>query len=168
LAEWCTITEVQFWMSEEGVEVATNDDQTQTTPDLTIVNPAIIQARLWLSQYLVQKYDISLITSANEWVKWSTAVAASVILLRRKGGVVSAGLQEAYEALTAFLEGVQSGTLVAPGLTLVASPGISISNVTMDDRYNRAKVRVVQSISWPVGLSKLSQFVDRRDRGFDG
>lgn len=167
MAEWCDISEVEWWMSVDGVSDSTNDRQTNITADTTIVDNSIIQARLWLSQFLTQKYDVSLITSANEWVKWATGLVASIYVMRRKGGMVPVGLQEAYEELRDFLKGVQSGSLVAPGLVLLASPGISISNVTMDDRYNRAKVRVVQTISWPNGLSKLSQFTDRRDTGFD-
>lgn len=169
MPEWCDTPEVEWWMSVDGVKTATDDDYDNVVADPLIVADSIVNARLWLSTFLTQKYDIGTITSANEWVKWSTALVASIYLMRRKGGPVPPGLQEAYEELKEFLKGVQSGILVAPGLSLVASPGISISNVTMDDRYNRAKVRVVQTISWPVGLSKLSQFVDRRDRGgFDG
>ena len=152
-------------MSVDGAKTATDDDYNNVVADPDIVDNAIINARLWLSTYLTQKYDIDLITSANEWVKWSTALVASVALLRRKGGAVPPGLQEAYEELREFLKGIQSGSLVAPGLTLITQPGISVSNVTMDDRYNRAKVRRVDSISWPTGLNKLGNFLDRRDWG---
>lgn len=165
MAEWCTLAEVEDLLSANGVSASTNDNYDNSVADATIVDNAIARGRTILSQYLVQKYDIEVITSSAEWVKWAAATFAAIEIMRRKGGVVPPGLQELYEQYTEFLKNVQSGTFQVPGLYPRSSPGISVSNITMDNRYNRAKIRVVSTISWPVGLSKLSQFRDRFDFG---
>ena len=165
MPEWCTLAEVEYLLSANGVAASVNDSQDNAVADATIVNNAIARGRTILSQYLFQKYDIDTITSSVEWVKWAAATFAAIEIMRRKGGVVPPGLQELYEQYTGFLEKVQTGTFQVPGLYLRSSPGISISNITMDNRYNRAKIRVVSTISWPVGLSKLAQFRDRFDFG---
>jgi hypothetical protein len=165
MAEWCSQTEVEDLLSANGVWASVNDDNGNAIADPTIVSNAIARGRTILGQYLVQRYNLDSITSNVEWVKWAAATFAAVELLRRKGGVVPPGIQELYEQYVVFLKEVQSGTFQVPGLYFNSSPGIAVSNLTMDNRYNRAKVRVVSTISWPMGLSKLSQFKDRLDFG---
>ena len=165
MTEWCGVAEVEDLLSANGVWASVNDDLGNSVTDATIVDNAIARGRTILGQYLVQKYDISTITSANEWIKWAAATFAAIEIMRRKGGVVPPGLQELYEQYTGFLKEVQAGSFQVPGLYLRSSPGMAVSNLTMDNRYNRAKVRVVSTISWPMGLSKLSQFKDRLDFG---
>ena len=165
MAEWCSQAEVEDLLSANGVWASVNDDNGNAIADPTIVNNAIARGRTILGQYLVQRYDLNQITSNVEWVKWASATFAAVELLRRKGGVVPPGIQELYEQYVSFLKGVQLGTFQVPGLYFNSSPGIAVSNLTMDNRYNRAKIRVVSTLSWPMGLSKLTQFKDRFDFG---
>ncbi len=166
MPEWCTISEVEYQLSVDGVSGTTNDNHTNYTADPAIVNSAIVNARLQLSQYLVQKYDIATITSANEWVKWATSTFAAVELLRRKGGVVPPGLQEKYEELKVFLESVQTGIMIVPGLAPRTMGGMALTNMTIDNRYGRAKIRRVSSISFPTTSgTSLGSFTDRNDYG---
>lgn len=165
MAEWCSITEVEYQLSVSGVTAATNDNQISITADESIVDDAIVNARLLMSQYLVQKYELASITSANEWVKWSTSVFAAVELLRRKGGIVSEGLAQKYSELKEFLTGVQSGILIVPGLSTRSMGGIAMSNLTMDNRYSRAKIRRTHSISFPTTPNPLGTFTDNMDNG---
>lgn len=162
---WCTISEIEHELSVDGVTGTTNDNQVSRVGDPAIVANAIEIAQEQLSQYLVTKYDTSTITSANKWVKWATATFAAVELLRRKGGTASAGLQEKYEELREFLTGVQTGTLIVPGLTARQISGIQVTNYTLDRTYGRTKVRRVPSISYPSTGSSLSQFNENNDFG---
>lgn len=165
MAEWCTLTEVEYVLSVSGVNESTNDDYNNIVADPVIVNNAIVNARVTLSTFLVQKYDLTAITSANEWVKWTTALFAAVELLRRKGGTVSPGLQEKYEEIRDFLKQVQSGPLIVPGLNPRTPSGIAMSNLTIDNSFGRAKVRRVETISVPPNGLKVPTFTDRYDYG---
>ncbi len=152
-------------MSANGVSVSTNDSQGNSVSDATIVANAIERGQSKLSQYLTQKYDTSLITSSNVWIKWAAATFAAVEIMRRKGGVVSAGLQEIYEEYLSILNDVKNGPGLIPDLLPRTTPGMAVSNLMIDNRYPRAKVRVVGTISFPIGVTKLSQFRDRNDLG---
>lgn len=165
MAEWCSITEVEYQLSVTGVSETTNDDFNNVTADTGIVDNAIINARLELSQYLVQKYDLSTITSANEWVKWATSLLAAMELMRRKGGIVPPGLQAKYDGMIQFLSQVQFGPGIVPGLSSRVNGGIALSNLTMDNSYGRAKIRRTNTISFPVSNSPLGTFNDRFDTG---
>jgi len=95
-----------------------------------------------------------------------TSLFAAVELLRRKGGAISTGLNENYQEMLTFLKGVQTGSFQVPGLSPRTSPGIAVSNIMIDNRYPRAKVRVVSSISFPIPSSPLGTFTDRADYGY--
>jgi len=165
MANWCTQTEIEDLMSANGVSVSTNDSQGNSVSDATIVANAIERGQSKLAQYLTQKYDISTITSANVWIKWAAATFAAVEIMRRKGGVVSAGLQEIYEEYLAILNDVKNGPGLIPDLLQRTTPGMAVSNMTIDNRYAKAKMRVVGTISFPVGVTKLPQFRDLTDVG---
>lgn len=162
---WCTITEVEDLMSANGVNVSTNDSQGNSVTDTVIVDNAIERGQSRLAQYLANKYDLSTITSANVWIKWATAAFAAVEILRRKGGVPSGGIQEIYEEYIRILDDVKNGSGLIPDLMLRTTPGLAVSNLMIDNAYSRAKVRVVGTISFPTGVTKLPQFRDRNDLG---
>lgn len=162
---WCTISEIEDLMSAPGVSNSTNDTGGNAVADATITDNAIERGQSKLAQYLNQKYDTAAITSANVWVKWATATFAAVEIMRRKGGMVPPGLQEIFEEYITILEKVAAGLTTIPGLYPRSSPGIAVSNITVDNAYRRAKIRRVDTISFPVSLTSLPQFRDRFDFG---
>lgn len=165
MSAWCTQTELEDLISANGLNNSTNDNQTNLVSDPTIVANAIERGQERLGQYLAAKYDVTTITSANKWIKWATAAFAAVEIYRRKGGTVPPGVQEIYEEYVQRLDGIENGSGLVPGLSTRSSPGISVSNVMVDNSYNRAKIRKVDSISYPVGLNKVASFHDRLDNG---
>ncbi len=165
MSAWCTQAEIEDLLSADGLGNSTNDGQTNAVSDADIVANAIERGQSKLSQYLASKYDVSTITSANVWVKWAAATFSAVEIMRRKGGVVPPGLQEIYEEYETILLDVKNGTGIIPDLAPRNTPGISISNIKIDNFYQQAKIRKVETISWPVGLSRLPVFRDRFDVG---
>ncbi|MES2793692.1 MAG: hypothetical protein V4719_29025 [Planctomycetota bacterium] len=165
MANWCTQLEIEDLLSSNGVSVSTNDSQGNSVSDPEIVAFAIERGQSKLAQYLTLKYDVSTITSANVWVKWAAATFAAVEIMRRKGGVVPPGLQEMYEEYIVSLKDVKDGPGLIPDLPQRTTPGMAVSNVMIDNAYSRAKVRVVGTISFPIGVTKLAQFRDRNDLG---
>jgi hypothetical protein len=168
MSGWSTITEIEDIMSAGGVAASTDDGQDNAIADPVVVANAIERGDSILGQYLNQKYDLTTITgtpATNVWVKWASATFAAIEIMRRKGGIVPPGLQELYEQYLVILKTVTGGSGTIPNLYPRASPGIAVSNLTIDNRYNRAKIRKSESISWPVGLSKLPVFTDVRDTG---
>lgn len=165
MSAWCTQAEIEDLLSATGVSVSTNDNMDNAVSDALIVSNAIERGQSRLGQYLIGKYDTDIITSSNVWVKWANAAFAAIEIMRRKGGVVPLGLQEIYEEYIDILKDVKDGTGLIPGLVLRTSPGISVANITLDNYYNRAKIRKVETISWPLGLVKLPHFRDRADIG---
>lgn len=165
MVAWCTQLEIEDLMSANGLSVSTNDTQGNSVSDPTIVANAIERGQSKLAQYLTQKYDTSTITSANVWIKWATATFAAIEIMRRKGGVVPPGLQETYEEILEGLRDVKNGPGLIPDLSQRTTPGMAVSNVKIDNSYRQAKVRVVGTISFPIGVTKLAQFRDRTDIG---
>lgn len=153
---YTTSAEIIDLMSEEGVIGASEDAAYASLMDSDHVTSCIERAEARMNQYLYPKYDITLISNSNVWIKWCAATFSAVFLYRRRGGSVPQGLQESYEEYISFLEQVKDGTAEVPGLAPQYEGAITMSNMTIDQRFAHGKSRVTSSISvGPVASKKL-------------
>lgn len=161
----CTISEVEDVLSYWGAKLATDDERADASPDTTKVDNAIERATVRIHQYISLRYETSVLES-NDWAKWCCAVFASVQLMRRRGGAVPPGLMDEYNEFIAHLEKVQSQLAEIPGVTQQNEPGLTMSNLTVDQRFRSAKIRAIRSVSAGETSSKKPRRMDYHE-GFD-
>ena len=119
-----------------------------------------------LNAYVRLIYDVDTLNN-NLWVKWCCACMSAVQLMRRGGGPVPDGLREEYEEFMLFLKEIKKGISEIPSADRMHQPGLVMSNVFIDPRYYRAKVRVQPSISAGEQNTKLPRRNDISDIGLD-
>ncbi len=155
----CTIVEIEDVLSEHGVRLATDDQNMNAFADTTMVSNAIERATQKIYQYASLRYQDALF-EGNDWCKWCCAVFAAVQLMRRRGGGVPPGLMDEYNEYIEWLEKVQAQTAEIPGLQQENEPGVTTSNLIIDQRFPSAKPRVVRGTSAGEISSKKPRFTD--------
>jgi hypothetical protein len=118
-----------------------NDDGVAEVP----ITKTLERAALKVNQYSTRHYSV---TAANDWITgYASVVIAATMLFRRRGNAPPAELQDEYDAVVAMLEDVYSGKSELPMASPKAWEAPSMSNLTIDGRYNQSKVRVQDRIS---------------------
>jgi phage gp36-like protein len=149
---YCTQTDVEALLSEDGVDASLDDNQDgQVDADADPWMSSMIEkATSDVNLYLLQRYTVAAL-AASAWVKWVTATFAAVGLRKRRGNPAPQSLLDDAERYLENLKAIATGAMALPGDTGLAAPqfdtGPTVSNMTVDRRYRRRKVRVVESTS---------------------
>jgi len=159
----CTIAEVEDVLSDHGVRLATDDERGESMFDSTKTSNAIERAEQKIYQYVALRYSTADLVG-NTWAKWACAVFAAVQLMRRRGGTVPPGLMDEYQEYLDYLTQVKDGQSEIPGLSQANEPGLTMSNLVVDQRFRSAKTRVVRSVS----AGENSSLKPRRTDTFEG
>jgi phage gp36-like protein len=147
MAVFCTEDELNLILSEWGVRNSSDDDKDQVADD-GVVDSCIERAHVRLMQYLEPQYaEADLV--GNAFAKWTEAVIACVMLMRRKGEGAPDGLINQYDEAIEFLKEIKAGSSVVPGVQKEVNDyvGITMSNYHMDMRRRVGQCRVAQRIS---------------------
>lgn len=153
LTVYATQTQVEQIWSQYGVTVRIDDNADGDVVDSgeTATMTAFLgKATTDVNIYLLQRYTVA-VCAASTWVSWVTAVFAAVELARRRGEPVPPALQAEYERLLALLEKIAAGLMDLVGDEGLVNPqfdvGATVSNLTVDGRHRRAKIRRIPSTS---------------------
>lgn len=148
----CTQANVEAILSQYGVE-ASLEDNADGMIDATVDGAAsdfLEKASADVCFYLFQRYEIAAIT-ASAWAKWTAAIFCARDMMTRRGNPCPDSLQREYDKREELLKAIALGTFSLPGDTGLANPQFdespTVSNMTVDGRYHRRKVRRVPTTS---------------------
>ncbi len=155
VTSYCTQADCDDILSQFGVIVRTDDDDdgdedTESAGGSGIAEVCIEQASTDMNRYLFQRYTAAVI-AASTWARYCCAVLAVCLLCRRRGNPIPQSLADECEYYRAALEAIKKGSEplmsdTAPAVARFQVAPMS-SNLTVDGRYRRNKVRVIQSTS---------------------
>lgn len=154
---FCEKDDMVRYMSLAGVIAFSDHEQTGEEND-DVIDDCREQATDELIGQLLKLYEPAELAKSRLVTRWAT-VLACYYLCRTRGNPVPDSLHEAYDKLTmdgGTLAKVLDNQFYIPD---IARRGVSVptfSNMTIDRRYRREKVRVIRSISSDIS-SKLDQ-----------
>ena len=150
LTPYCTETELEQVLSEHGV-TARLDDSDVGTATAGYADAAIEKATASVNRYLLMRYTVAT-CAASTWVKWATAVLACLNVCRHRNLTPPQSLidewKEFYEETLNAIRKNQEDLMGDTGPAAQRfSMGMRLSNLTVDGRYQRQKVRVTRANS---------------------
>lgn len=147
---YCTSTNVERVYSTFGVTSATDDDFDGDSDD-DIVDDLIEKATSDVNRYLFPRGYTVAVCAASTWVKWCTAVLACNDICRHRGNPIPLPLAEEAQRYRDALQAILDGNADLTTDDGMAPPSLdnspTVSNLTVDGRYPRAKIRRVPSTS---------------------
>jgi phage gp36-like protein len=142
----------RIW-SQYGVMARADDDDDLDDEDLNEeenVPFALSKGAADINVYLLQRYTVAVVQTST-WVRWVNALFAAVELARRRGNPVPQPLLDEYNRLLEILKAIASGEMPFVTDTGLAPPEHDntpfVSNLTVDTRPRRAKIRRVDATS---------------------
>lgn len=145
---YCSVAEVEAIYSIFGVNVRLDDDQDGYGE--VNIGAIVEQASSLMNRFLLKRYAPAVIATST-WAKWCCATFAAMLLARRRGNEVpesiQADLQDYRETLKAIGEG-QEDLMADDGPAAPVYDGTpAVSNLTIDGRFTRQKIRRVPTTS---------------------
>ena len=144
---YSTITDMESILGSQSIIQGTNDEDSATQAATAEVTNSINWADARIKGYVSLRYDVDVLTSAIDWLRWCSATFACVKMFRRRGNPLPPGLEDDYNEFTKLLIDIHDGKGEIPGATLKNEPGLVMSNLRFDPRFKYRKIRVEQGIS---------------------
>lgn len=145
---YCAQDDIEAVWSIFGVAVRLDDDQ-DGYPEVN-VQAVIEQATSQMNRFLFRRYSSATIATTT-WAKWCCASMAAMLLARRRGNEIPASLEQEVadyrEALVAISKGQEDLTADDGPAAPIWDETPAVSNLAIDGRWTRAKVRRVPSTS---------------------
>lgn len=145
MSAYCSLSDVQNVLSEDGVMRRTDDDP-EDVLDSGEVTAVIQTASSRIDMFLLQRYDTSALNS-NDWVKWCCAYLSSCLLSKRRGNPCPESIAAECQQYIDWLKEIRDGVMNLPGAAPANDVLPSVSSMTVDARFQRQKVRRVPSTS---------------------
>ncbi|MGH9932600.1 MAG: phage protein Gp36 family protein [Pyrinomonadaceae bacterium] len=142
---YCDLSDVERLFSSYGV-TAYSDHDGDGQADSEVVNDCINQATEEINLYCQQWYEPADLDNSTLINRWCT-VMATTFLCERRGNPVPESLQAEFARIAEKLERILAGTLKIPGLAMRDDMRPSYSNLTVDRRYQRSRIRVTRQNS---------------------
>lgn len=164
LTTYCVEADIERIWSAEGLDYrADYNGDGQNNAD--VITDVIEETTEDINVYLLERYTAAtLATSA--WVTRKCAFLAAYELALKRGNSPPESWERKREELLLLLDEIHHRRKDVPGIIESANRTPAMSNLHMDMRYNRSKIRVVPSISTgglPQGAA--TQKTDNYDRG---
>lgn len=166
---YCEVGHINHILSEQGVDLSVDDNRSGLADigEQEYVANAIQRAEAHINQFLARFYNLTSL-SGNIWIRWACATVAAVYLMRRRGASEPSGLTALYEEVDSFLALVAQNLAIIPvtdadagtATLLTQNAGITMSNLTVDQRYRYNKMRVTPANSTGPQASKLPRMFD--------
>lgn len=145
VSAYCSITEVQNIWSEDGVMRRTDDDP-EDVLDSSEVTAVIAQASSRIDMYLGRRYSSSAL-NGNAWVTWCCAYLSACLLSKRRGNPCPESIGAECQQYVEWLKEIRDGLMDVPDTAPEHDVLPAVSNLTVDARWRRTKVRRVASTS---------------------
>ena len=145
------------YLGEAGVTKFSDHEDIDEADD-DVIQDCIEQASDELTGFLRKRYDETALSADRQVERWAT-VLACYYLTERRGNPVPDSLALEYEKLMGqdgLVRQAMNGTYYLPCSERRNINTPAFSNMTVDRRYAREKVRVIPNNSSPV-VSKLEQ-----------
>ena len=139
---YCSIADVQRYLSAQGVVSFADHDQSQSS-DTDVVEDCINEASQELELYLRPKYDQVGLTTSDIVKRWCVKLSA-FFLCHRRGCEPPMSLASAVEYTRVLLQQIHDCDKQLSDVPFASSQGPSHSNMTIDRRYIRSKARVTR------------------------
>ena len=160
---YCNEGDVQSVLSGFGVIAAIDDDRSGTAGpgETNYFDDVIQQVQSKINFFLVQWYQLSTVPG-NTWIRWCAAVMSACQLLRRRGESPPDGLVYQENQYLEWLEEVRTNHALVPPdgandmKLILRNSGMTMSNLTVDQRFRTAKVRFIPRLS--SGQDSTGQF----------
>lgn len=167
----CQQADVEAKLSEFGLMARLDDDRDgaidpAASPGPTLADSVIENASAEVGQYLLIRYAAATLT-ASAWVKWVTATFAAKLACLRRGNPCPESLLDQVKEYVEQLKLIRDNRQALVTDTGQAPPRFNdqptVSNLHIDGRFRRQKVRVVPQTSTgpqPQGPIERNETVD--------
>lgn len=150
MSAYCTRSEVENIWSEAGVMRRTDDDP-EGVLDSSEVTAVIQQASSRIDMFLARRYSTAEI-SGSDWVTWCCAYLSACLLSKRRGNPCPESIGAECTQYLEWLKEIRDGVMDLPGAAPEQDVLPAVSNLTVDGRFRRNKVRRVPSTSTRDGV----------------
>lgn len=159
MAPLCAKSDLIRYLSRQGV-VSHSDHDDSGIEDDEVIDDAIDRASAEITGNLYPLYADDDLDDSSLVKHWCV-IAASYYLCVTRGNPVPDSVAHEYEQLTALpdglLERTRRGKFVIPGLRRRSLNVPAFSNLTIDRRYRREKIRVIRANSSTLAASAIEQ-----------
>ena len=141
---FCTVAEVVRKVGREAV-VAWSDHDEDHVPDDDVIEDAINQATEEILTFtgLYSTTGLASSTLVNRWC----VTLSCYFLSTARGNSPSEWLETEFQRVMQALQAIQDGSKTLPGVALAGFYRPTLSNLTVDQRFRRSKVRVTPANS---------------------
>lgn len=136
---YTTQAEMERKFSEAGV-LSFSDHDENGTEDTDVVADAINEATAEIDLYCSQRYAQADLQGSTIINRWAT-IFAIVFLCENRGNPPPERLLDRMEFIYERLEKIREGAMNIPGLAFIGGQRPTFSNLTVDRRFRRSKVR---------------------------
>lgn len=140
---YSTNDDVYRYINACSIPALTTGDPASRSVDVDQVEFAREYAFEEINSFIVNQYDLAIANATKPaWLAHTEAILICVWLCRHSSnGTVPPGLQSYYEERMQALDLISKGQKQIPGLAYRADPGVSMSNLHIDHRYDSHKIR---------------------------
>lgn len=146
---YCTAADLRRFMSAPAVTMFSDHDSDGIADD-GVVEDAINWACEEINGYLLEKYQPADLANSVLLNRWAVVMAARCLCITR-GNTVPSNWDEEYDRLTNASDGmlvrIRRGEYELPGVPKRGPHAPSMSNLTVDRRHHRTKIRVIRETS---------------------
>lgn len=142
---YCTQAEMVRRFGSAGI-TAFSDHDGDDVIDTDVVEDAINQAAQEIELYATQRYSRAGLTASTLINRWAVTMAC-YFLCQNRGNPPPDSLAEEFTRIMEALAKVATGELQLPGVALRSDMRPTFDNLTVERRYQQAKVRVQKEVS---------------------
>lgn len=140
---YCTQAEIERFLSVQGVINMADHDEDGVI-ESGVVDDAIAEATGEIDLHCRGRYSAAGLATSAIVNNWAVTIAASALCELRGNTVPDSLVRKVTRILEKLLPDVQAGKLNLPGLAFANDSRPAMSNLTVDRRYGRSKVRVTR------------------------
>jgi hypothetical protein len=140
---YSTNADVRRYISLCALPSLTTGDPTAPTTDDDQIEFAREFAYEDINGFIVNQYDLTTADAVKpNWLSHTEAIFICVWIFRHtSNGTVPPGLQQQYDERMQALQQISQGQRQIPGLSVRSDPGVSMSNLHIDQRFDSHKIR---------------------------
>lgn len=141
---YATTADIKVYLPMCSLPSLTNEgDPAAITVDEDVISTSLEAAQAEMDSSIVAQYDLTSSHAVKPpYLKHMQAILACVWICRLSAnGTVPPGLQSQYEEKIQQLMEIKLGQRMVPGLAVRSDPGVSMSNLTHDPRWDATKIR---------------------------
>ena len=143
MTTYCTKAEIERFLSVQGVVNMADHDEDGIV-EAGVIDDAIAEAKGEIDLFCRGRYSEAGLASSTLVNNWAVTIAASALCELRGNTVPDSLNRRVTRIIETLLPKIQTGELNLPGLAFANDSRPAMSNLTVDRRYARSKVRVTQ------------------------